>query len=159
MCCKKKTNVQFSVCDIFNTINLRTCRSTSSREKAARVKRSNRHWLNDLRRSWMVCNWWRSIMPGVTTTLLSEVSPTKQWESGLTSPWKKLMARLRQRLRRWKTTRAFALSYFTMIVSTRCGMTIGRRRWCMVSPVMVHHNFRVYSRVAMLCTFANWVWV
>lgn len=35
------------------------------------------------------------------------VSPTKRWESGLTGSWKKLMARLRQRLRKRKDALLF----------------------------------------------------
>lgn len=71
------------------------------------------------------------------TPPLFGVSPTKRWESSLTSRRKKLMARLRQRASLKGKTR----SYFTTMASTRRDVKMGRA-WCTVSSVMVHHNFR-----------------
>jgi hypothetical protein len=70
-------------------------------------------------------------------------SPTKRWESGLTSPWKKLMARLRQRLRRGKTCRAFVLLFYDDSFDAPRRETGGV--WCTVSSITMYHNFRECS--------------
>lgn len=84
-----------------------------------------------------------------------QVSPTKRWESGLTSPRKKLMARLGQRLRRWTTTRASRplLFYDDSFDATRRDYWLERDVWCRHFWYII--IFAEYSCVPMLFTFAK----
>lgn len=80
----------FSHCSIYEGANATVNNSSGG---SGELKRSNRYRLND-RRSQVVCNWWRSIILNAKViSLRGRISPTKRWESGLTSQCKKFMAR------------------------------------------------------------------
>lgn len=92
----------------------------------------------------------------------SEHHPRNGEKSGLTSPWKKLMARLRQRLRRGKTRRASSSfsrssSYFTTIVSTRRGVKQAgrdarcRQLWC----IIISADVRIHTVATKLTRFLS----